>query len=870
MIKLTDTILDEISPNTIENDLLYASSVLNKIKQVIEKTYGPYSGYVAQVNHDKHGNPEYSYTKDGEITLSSLSFHVATDNDLLMLVRLLAGKIKMSSGDGSTTATMLLANMVRVAAEYLLNEKDEKIKYNRRIHTPKALEYLIGLLKKEFQNNKKTVETYADLNDLAYISLNNDDLLLSHFSKLFRFLQKEQVEINSDLQIAVKEIDSTEFAVSYTSGFDLIGGLPILSQAEKIENVRFIMLRDYITMESVHFVFDSLLTVLEQDLHKRFPDTNRVIFILSGLETRVIYHLRERIKTIIDNGGTVCYDFMVVPFSLGIEDELRDDLALYTNTREHALKDYNEKREFNANDSTLDTTIDNENTNGLVKWKSRLYTNEQGVKVRDYNYGFDKFINDVYSKLGTSILTDVYVNRGSSRIELKTGNNTESYQNRIAELIEKTKLPDDTMATEAKIRLARLSSSRYIISVPRRISDSSRVFKAFKDAAGAINSSINFGYHMGGSIGLRQVLIKAIDKTEVKINDDSFVKLKETLETAKLILQFMLQAVEEITELLIPLDKRDDEYDINKIIESKFINEETFSFGDTRVISPIETDIIMTEIMLYQFSNLFSSLIFEYPQVNDVMYVSSITKSIKNNLSPSNDTTTNDDNTNVEEDISSDLSTEVSEETNDVFDINDYTAEYKPITRDKEELAKKLAELKNKNNSISGSEDEQIENVEKHTTDENEIVARTETNDQQTLNVNEIEPEIIESAPQEQPIAQQVNPVNIIEAKPIVEIDDTPTVVISSAEASNTIDDSNPAFKKLEELVKNINTRAKPVDTSHGTYYILDEFGNKEAIQKLDTNSAAFSEEVAIKLPHGGVLRVPKIQEAAIRKMYNL
>lgn len=857
MIKLTDTILDEISPNTIENDLLYASSVLNKIKQVIEKTYGPYSGYVAQVNHDKHGNPEYSYTKDGEITLSSLSFHVATDNDLLMLVRLLAGKIKMSSGDGSTTATMLLANMVRVAAEYLLNEKDEKLKYNRRIHTPKALEYLVGLLKKEFQNNKKTVETYADLNDLAYISLNNDDLLLSHFSKLFRFLQKEQVEINSDLQIAVKEIDSTEFAVSYTSGFDLIGGLPVLSQAEKIENVRFIMLRDYITMESVHFVFDSLLTVLEQDLHKRFPDTNRVIFILSGLETRVIYHLRERIKTIIDNGGTVCYDFIVVPFSLGIEDELRDDLALYANTREHALKEYNEKREYNANDTTLDTTIDNENTNGLVKWKSRLYTNEQGVKVRDYNYGFDKFINDVYSKLGTSILTDVYINKGSSRIELKTGNNTESYQNRIAELIEKSKLPDDTMATNAKIRLARLSSSRYVISVPRRISDSSRVFKAFKDAAGAINSSINFGYHMGGSIGLRQVLVKAIDKTDAKIHEDSFTKLKETLETAKLILQFMLQAVEEITELLIPLDKRDDEYDINKIIESKFINEETFSFGDTRVISPIETDIIMTEVMLYQFSNLFSSLIFEYPQVNDVMYVSSITKSIKNNL-------LSNDNTNTEEKV--ELPTE--EEINDIEDISNYLAEYKPITGDTEKLLSDIAKIENKDGVVLISEDESTIDTENPIID---LTSDEQINDQQELIVDEIEPETIEEeVQQEQPIVQLETPVNIIEAKPIVEIDDTPTIVISSAEVSNTIDDSNPAFKKLEEIVKNINAKAKPIDTSNGSYYTLDAFGNKEAIQKLDTNSATFSEEVAIKLPHGGVLKVPKIQEAAIRKMYNL
>ena len=239
------------------------------------------------------------------------------------------------------------------------------------------------------------------------------------------------------------------------------------------------------------------------------------------------------------------------------------------------------------------------------------------------------------------------------------------------------------------------------------------------------------------------------------------------------------------------------------------------------------------------------------------MYVSSITKSIKNNL-------LSNDNTNTEEKV--ELPTE--EEINDIEDISNYLAEYKPITGDTEKLLSDIAKIENKDGVVLISEDESTIDTENPIID---LTSDEQINDQQELIVDEIEPETIEEeVQQEQPIVQLETPVNIIEAKPIVEIDDTPTIVISSAEVSNTINDSNPAFKKLEEIVKNINAKAKPIDTSNGSYYTLDAFGNKEAIQKLDTNSATFSEEVAIKLPHGGVLKVPKIQEAAIRKMYNL
>ena len=47
--KLDFKSLDVLKPNVVENDLLYITSVLGYIDNVISKTYGPYSGYVTSI-----------------------------------------------------------------------------------------------------------------------------------------------------------------------------------------------------------------------------------------------------------------------------------------------------------------------------------------------------------------------------------------------------------------------------------------------------------------------------------------------------------------------------------------------------------------------------------------------------------------------------------------------------------------------------------------------------------------------------------------------------------------------------------------------------------------------------------------------------
>ena len=78
--------LDITQVNVIENNLLYITSVLEKLDYIVSKTYGPFSGYVAsQKKSDMNNASIFEYTKDGMTTLSNLNFMVPTDCPLTII-----------------------------------------------------------------------------------------------------------------------------------------------------------------------------------------------------------------------------------------------------------------------------------------------------------------------------------------------------------------------------------------------------------------------------------------------------------------------------------------------------------------------------------------------------------------------------------------------------------------------------------------------------------------------------------------------------------------------------------------------------------------------------------------------------------------
>ena len=636
-ITLTTDDLDVIIPSTVDNDLLYHTAVLSKIENVLVKTYGPYAGYISQLASDN----AYSYTKDGMLTLSSLSFHAYTDNTILGLVQLLAAQIKSTSGDGATTATLFLSNLIKNAAEYIYNgEPGEVLK--KRVATPKAMELLQKLIKNELEASKVTAESYQDLKDAAFIAVNNDSMLMKPFVQLIDYLEEHNVAIDENLKLETTWTAKDDFDITVNSGFDVPGVKPLLDSYSKgMNNVKFIMIRDYISILHYHFVLKPLIDLIIGTSTKQFSTMldkmgiNKIVFVVGNMDEDVAQELINYGK---DANGELRVDFVVLSYNNTNMIEIRDDMSVFTNVKETSLVTYTEKRD--KFDENHNSTIDNLNTTNLLKWKIEKL--EDGTY--NYMYGLELFLQEIFLP---SIESGLYCNLEFTRhsmtivpMEMTDGKQkfSELYHKRIEELEHLVDSEDKETQHSAKMRLSLLNTNVFYIKVPYRVSDQARIYTACKDATNAITSIAKNGYHMGGSIGLLNVIKSIIEKVDKKIStlnpEDGYRydSTKLTLDTALLILQFVESSLYNIIKLLVPAEYRDYEDYLERAIEDKYIKVDEYKFGEIRVISPIETDEVMMNTILFQFSNLFSSLMIEYPEIQHVMHIQSTVTKIKDSI----------------------------------------------------------------------------------------------------------------------------------------------------------------------------------------------------------------------------------------------
>ena len=636
-ITLTTDDLDVIIPSTVDNDLLYHTAVLSKIENVLVKTYGPYAGYISQLASDN----AYSYTKDGMLTLSSLSFHAYTDNTILGLVQLLAAQIKSTSGDGATTATLFLSNLIKNAAEYIYNgEPGEVLK--KRVATPKAMELLQKLIKNELEASKVTAESYQDLKDAAFIAVNNDSMLMKPFVQLIDYLEEHNVAIDENLKLETTWTAKDDFDITVNSGFDVPGVKPLLDSYSKgMNNVKFIMIRDYISILHYHFVMKPLIDLIIGTSTKQFSTMldkmgiSKIVFVVGNMDEDVAQELINYGK---DANGELRVDFVVLSYNNTNMIEIRDDMSVFTNVKETSLATYTEKRD--KFDENHNSTIDNLNTTNLLKWKIEKL--EDGTY--NYMYGLELFLQEIFLP---SIESGLYCNLEFTRhsmtivpMEMTDGKQkfSELYHKRIEELEHLVDSEDKETQHSAKMRLSLLNTNVFYIKVPYRVSDQARIYTACKDATNAITSIAKNGYHMGGSIGLLNVIKSIIEKVDKKIStlnpEDGYRydSTKLTLDTALLILQFVESSLYNIIKLLVPAEYRGYEDYLERAIEDKYIKVDEYKFGEIRVISPIETDEVMMNTILFQFSNLFSSLMIEYPEIQHVMHIQSTVTKIKDSI----------------------------------------------------------------------------------------------------------------------------------------------------------------------------------------------------------------------------------------------
>lgn len=609
MKKLDFKKLDVLSPNVVENDLLYIASVLAQVDNVISKTYGPKSGYVASLQrHGERGNRAIAgitYTKDGYSTLLKMNFNNAIDSDILDMAILLAKRIKDNSGDGSTTGAKILYNMIRIAAEKILNEDPDRIK-DLRVNTPKSVEKIVKELNKVIDNRRNKNINPQDILDCAYIALNNDKSLLKPFEDIVNHMKENNVELDEDLEIGAFKSSGEYTTVDKNPGFNL-GTRNFVGREmdHTLDKCKLIMLSNTLSADYYAFIVRSLIN----DAQTYGEATGEsVVFLVSSLDNNVKTAIKKAMKSVEGTDNKIYCDFIELSYAHDATNSKREDLSYFLNIDEININDYVEKRL-----KPVHPQIDNMDNNELVKW--RISMNEEGNAIIDDLSGIRNYQEVYMEQLQKGVTANIkYIHGLGLTVTPLPGEISKNtmYKNHIAKLksiANNTKEPD--LAQEAQERLSYMKEKYYSINVAKRISDDKRLFDAYNDATRAVTSMVKNGYHMGASIGAQEILSETIPLLKDKYCREILNILSEAINTI-------------ITELANDIDRNANILDL--------IDLEKMTFGNHRVIQPIETDRVILETVLYQFANIFGSLMLELDTPEDRFHIIHTVQQIKNNL----------------------------------------------------------------------------------------------------------------------------------------------------------------------------------------------------------------------------------------------
>jgi len=687
--------LDVLKPNVVENNLLYISSVLGYIDNVVSKTYGPYSGYVTSIKMADTQEREITYTKDGYRTLAYMSFNSTIDRDILNITRALADEVKSESGDGSTTAVKVLYNTVRQGSEAIIN--NDKGIYKYRINTPKAVELILSKIDDVVEKQAKKADKYQDILDCAFIAVNNDETLMGPFKEIVSDLIEREVDIQKDgLEIAAFRSIGKSTKVEKNPGFNL-GAYRFIGRPMDytVPIAKVILLSNNISMDYNGFILPRLIE--DAQILGEAMGINTV-YICSGFDNVCKRELARTLRSFEAKDKKLFCDFIEVPYIYDATNYKKEDLSYFTNVDEININDFAEKRP-----GIVDPNIDTMDNTELVKW--RLSVDKDGNIIDDL-FGYKKFNDAFKEQLEKGQFVSLrYINGVGLSISTidSSAKNTmyEAHIEKLKEIVRDSKEEDLVMA--AKERLLYMKDNYYSIYVGQRVSDSERIFDAINDASRAVSAIIRDGYHMGGSIGALNILYGI--KEELQKEQDSSVKV-----TALYLIELLRNSFKEIIPLLF-----EDRISINKAAELKRLNFEDMTFDGIRVIAPISTDKVIIKTVLMQFSSLFSSLILELDHPDDTFLIKKATKDILNRLEIEEDIKKEEIKENNEgpkleaiipaHSINEELISE--EELNDLVKENMEKELKEAIERpseEKEELKKEIAEIWNNSSIIEKEE----------------------------------------------------------------------------------------------------------------------------------------------------------------------
>jgi chaperonin GroEL len=129
--------------------------------------------------------PQYAITKDGVTVAKQIEFEDETENAVAQIVKEAAARTARDAGDGTTTSTVLVYEVVKRILE--TKEFDEANVTKVRAGIEAAAKDLIEIIKKE----KKEVLTDEEIKSIATISGNNDESIGDMMLEVFEAVGKE-------------------------------------------------------------------------------------------------------------------------------------------------------------------------------------------------------------------------------------------------------------------------------------------------------------------------------------------------------------------------------------------------------------------------------------------------------------------------------------------------------------------------------------------------------------------------------------------------------------------------------------------------------------------------------------------------------
>lgn len=610
--KLDFKSLDVLKPNVVENDLLYITSVLGYIDNVISKTYGPYSGYVTSIKMADTQERQITYTKDGYRTLANMSFNSRIDTDILNITRALANEVKTESGDGSTTAVKVLFNTIKQASEAIINNDDNI--YSKRINTPKAVDLILSKLDEVASKKAIKPTSVQDIIDCAYISVNNDMTLMEPFNEIATDLIEKEVDIkDGGLEISAFRSTGKYTKVEKNPGFNL-GAYRFIGRPldYSIPVAKIILLSNNLSMDYNGFILPRLI----EDAQILGEGTGiNTLYICSGLDNVCKRELARTLRAYEAKDKKLYCDFLEVPYIYDATNYKKEDLSYFANIDEININDFVEKRP-----GIVDPNVDTMDNTELVKW--RLGVDKDGNIVDDL-LGYKKYNKAHKEQLEKGEFVSVrYIHGvGMSISSVSTGKKNTAYEAHIEKLKEIVRdSKEEDLVNVAKQRLQYMKDNYYTIYVGQRVSDNERIFDAYNDASRAVSAMIRDGYHMGGSIGAIDIIHSVKEELEKEENSNP-------RDTALFLLDLLKNSFKEIISLLF-----EEKISIEKAVEQGRIDFDSMMFDSTRVIVPISTDLTIIKTVLLQFSSLFSSLIIELDHPDDTFIMKTATKDILKRL----------------------------------------------------------------------------------------------------------------------------------------------------------------------------------------------------------------------------------------------